>query len=116
MLERFHPSYFALLPDWSLYQEMDRELAEEGFVLALLTIPDEALAARSLFRVDRTDTKWSHEMVEYFGSEEAALQGIRASQQRRREVLERTVLPTLVIDTAARLWRSYAQQIADFLG
>ncbi len=69
-----------------------------------------------LRRVDRAESAWTREMVEYFGSEATALEGIRVSQERRREVLDRTALPALLIDTAAMQWRSYAQQIADFGG
>ncbi len=58
VLERFHLSYYALLPEWDLYAEIDRELVELGCITVLLTIPDSVLQERSLARVDRKDTPW----------------------------------------------------------
>jgi hypothetical protein len=112
LLERFHPTYYALVPSWPLYQQFDSELALLGFRLVLLTIPETALRTRCLFRGDRSQTAWSQGMVDYYGSLEAALTAISDSQQRRLEVLDHTATPALTIDTSEMMWADYSDRVA----
>lgn len=115
VLERFHLSYYALLPEWDLYAEIDRELVEVGCVTVLLTIPDSVLHERSLARVDRKDTPWEREMVEHFGSESSAIEAIKRSQELRRTAARLTRAPVHEMNTLARDWTAYADAIIDLV-
>jgi len=113
IVERCWFSNVALGDDWSIHDRNDERAAALGFRLALLDVPDELFATRSLYRAeyDRRDWQAFNEM---YGSEAAAIAAIRASQQRRREALTRTRMPTLVLDTAAMDWPAYASVLEVF--
>jgi hypothetical protein len=111
VLERFHLSYYALLPDWTLYETYERALERLGCASVLLTVDPSALAERSLERADRRGTGWTEGMIAHYGSRDAALAAIARSQQRRLDALALTRLPTLVIDTTGQAWDAYAQEI-----
>jgi hypothetical protein len=111
VLERFHLSYYALLPDWALYEAYERALEPLGCASVLLTIDPAALAERSLERVDRRGTGWTEGMIAHYGSREAALAAIARSQQRRLDALALTRLSTRIIETTGQAWDDYAQEI-----
>jgi hypothetical protein len=111
LLERFHVSYYALLPRWPLYAAIDAELADLGVTLVLLWIDEPLLRSRSLLREEYDGADWQA-LVQHFGSEDNALAALRLSQQRRFEALARTGLRSMTIDTAAKDWDAYARQIA----
>ncbi len=115
VLERFHLSYYALLPEWNLYSELDQQLVDLGCITVLLTIQDSVLPERSLARVDRKDTPWEKEMTEHFGSESAAIEAIARSQERRREAARLTGTAVHEINTLARDWSGYARAIIDLV-
>jgi hypothetical protein len=115
VLERFHPTYYALMGDWALVAPIDEELAARGFRLVLLTVADGALEERALHRVDRAGTPWTGEMIAAFGSEAAALAAIRASQERRIEALALTGLRSLRIDTTEQRWERYAEEVEELV-
>jgi hypothetical protein len=114
VLERFHPSYYALLPDWSLYASIDERLLALGCKIVLLYYDRAELEPRSLERVDRRDGDWAAGMVAYYGSRARAIDAIDLSQRRRRMSLELSRLPHQQIDTTAMDWQAYAGQIIDF--
>ncbi|MEO6063253.1 MAG: hypothetical protein ABIQ99_15060 [Thermoflexales bacterium] len=111
VLERFHLSYYALLPDWELYEVYERALERLGCASVLLTLDPSALAERSLERADRRGTEWTEGMLAHYGSRDATLTAIARSQQRRLDALALTRLPTLVIDTTGQAWDDYAREI-----
>ena len=111
VLERFHLSYYALLPDWDLYVAYEHALERLGCACVLLTLDPSALAERSLERDDRRGTDWTAGMLAHYGSRDAALTAIARSQQRRLGALALTRLPTLVIDTTGQAWDDYAREI-----
>ena len=111
VLERFHLSYYALLPDWELYEAYERALARLGCASVLLTLDPSALAVRSLERADRRGTGWADGMIAHYGSRDAALAAIARSQQRRLGALALTRLPTRIIDTTGQTWDDYASEI-----
>ena len=113
VLERFHLSYYALLPDWGLYAELDRRLASAGFAVALLWIPESEHTNRCLDRVDRRDAGWTEDMVAHYGSRTAVLQAIAESQRRREAAVAKTCLPVTKIDTTAQDWQTYANTIVE---
>jgi hypothetical protein len=114
VLERFHLSYYALLPDWNLYAPIDEQLHSLNCKIVLLTVSPEEFAHRSLDRVDRRDTDWTAGMIAYYGSREATLDAMKTSQQRRRDALAYSRLPSIQIDTTARDWTGYAEQIIEY--
>ena len=109
LLERFHPSYYALVPEWQLYDAIDGRLRGLNATVVLLIAAPEQLERRALDRVDRQG--WSEGMIAYFGSRQAANQAIAESQQRRRACARLSRLPTIEIDTTAMEWPRYAEQI-----
>ena len=113
ILERFHPTYAALLPAWTGVDEIDQRIAAHHFVFVLLRVPEQDLMARALRRADRGEA-WTAEMAAHYGSEQAALNAIVESQRRREAFVARTRLPTLVIDTSSRDWAAHATAIARF--
>jgi hypothetical protein len=50
LLERFHPSQYALGADW--YDEIDERCAKLHCRMVLLTLPTEQLSARCLYRAE----------------------------------------------------------------
>jgi hypothetical protein len=113
VLERFHLSYYALLPDWDLYAGFDGRLARLKCLTVLLHIPDQDLELRCLDRKDRAGTTWSDDMIKHFGSRAAVLDAIVQSVGRRREAAQKSRLPILEIDTDSRSWKAYADQIVE---
>lgn len=114
VLERFHISYYALLPDWTLYRPFDDRLSMLHSRLVLLDFDAQQVEERALDRIDRRDSAWTKEMIAYYGSREEALRAIVLSQSRRRASLALTTLPAMTIDTTEMNWASYANQIIAF--
>lgn len=116
LLERFHPSYYALLPDWSLYQAIDQQLAALGARLVLLGYPAEALASRALYRMEREAEGWSQGFLALYGSEALALAALETSRCQRIEACQLSALTCLEIDTSQQIWDVYATRILDWAG
>jgi hypothetical protein len=113
VLERFHLSYYALLPDWDLYSGFDERLARLKCLIVLLHIPEQDLERRCLDREDRAGTTWSDDMIRHFGSRAAVLDAVAQSVRRRREATRKSRSSILEIDTGSRSWNAYADQIVD---
>jgi hypothetical protein len=114
VLERFHLSYYALLPEWALYQSFDAALQALECGLVLLDYQEGEAERRSLDRPDRAAEGWRAGMVAHYGSLERALTAIAASRERRRACPALTALPTLILDTSAMTWDAYAARIIAF--
>lgn len=114
MLQPLHLSYYALLPDWRLYQPLDDRLHALHSQLVLLEFAPQLTAERALDRVDRQASTWTQEMIAYYGSRAAALEAIALSQARRPAGLALTRLPSLAIETTTMDWATYADQIIAF--
>jgi hypothetical protein len=110
IFERFHLTYHALDGDWSTYRAIDERAAALGMRIVLLNLPDESLAGRSLYRAEYGGADWQGR-IEHLGSESAALADLRLSQQRRRDALQLSALPHLVVDTREMDWVAYATRI-----
>ncbi|MBI5630529.1 MAG: hypothetical protein HY921_06570 [Elusimicrobia bacterium] len=115
VLERFHPSYYALMPDWRLYRNVDSALAAMNCLLVLLHFPDKEIEKRTLDRPERAHSDWKEEMLSYFGSREKALQALVESQARRFECLSLSRIPRLCIDTSDMNWDAAAEKIEEAL-
>lgn len=111
LLERFHLSYYALLPGWDRYAALDARLAEAGVRGVLLTVDDALLRGRSLMRAEYNSTDWQG-FADHFGSEGAALEALRASQARRVEGLAKSAMRWTHIDTSAKDWDAVARAVA----
>jgi hypothetical protein len=114
VLERFHPSYYALLPAWSLYRPIDVRLRALHARLVLLDFDAQHVETRSLDRSDRQGSTWTQEMIAYYGSRTVALHAIALSQARRRASIALTTLPAVTVDTTAMDWATHADQIITF--
>jgi len=113
VLERFHLSYYALLPDWELYAGFDERLARLNCLTVLLSIADQDLARRSLDRKDRAGTSWTEDMITHFGSRESVLGAVIQSVRRRREAARMSRLPLIEIETGSGSWSDYASEIVE---
>jgi hypothetical protein len=113
VLERFHPSYYALVPDWDLYGDIDRRLAALGARTVGLTLPDGRLRERSLLRHEFQGRDWQG-LSQRFGSEALALAALERSQRQRLEAVGLSQLPSLTLDTDAMAWDEYAAAIVEF--
>lgn len=111
LLERFHVSYFAQVPTWTHYRDIDLRLADLGVAIVLLMVPDAVLKERSLLRQEYGGKDWQGFATRY-GSEVSAIEALRRSQDLRLEALTLTRLPHLTINTTDRLWDDYARTIA----
>ncbi len=108
ILERFHPSYYAQIPEFERYTVYDQTLAEWGFQLVLLDLPDQALATRSLYRYEREAEGWITGNISFYGSEALALQAFQTSQQRRRDYAQLSQMPVQRLDTSSQNWKALA--------
>jgi len=111
ILERAHYSYYALLPDWSLYEETDALLASLNTLIVLLRLPVPELKTRSLYRIDRDPKWWARGFVDHYKSETNALSTFEQIQERRYQGIQNSILPHIVIDTSAMSWDRYAEMI-----
>jgi hypothetical protein len=115
LLERFHPSHYAMLPDWNLYKHIDGHLAEKNFLMVLLHYNEDLFEARAVCRKDMKNADGTDPAIAYWGSIEAALGACRQSQNRRIACLEFSGLKNLKIDTSEMKWMDYAAEIASRL-
>lgn len=114
VLERFHWSYYALLPQWNLYPDIDAQLKTWKFKTVLLTIAPDEFVGRSLERVDRDAVEWTEGMIAFYGSRAKVLEAMQVSQARRLEAVELSGMTALVLDTGGREWTRYAEHIIEF--
>lgn len=114
ILERFHLSYYALLPDWELYRGFDQTVGRMGCKTVLLTYPDSHAQVRALYRPDRRDTSWTADMLRTFKTPEGVAEAVALSQRRRREGLQRSLLPSMELDTARMNWDDLANHVLAF--
>lgn len=113
VFERFHFSQLALGSDWKWYKPLDERCATLDCKVVALTVPDDQLASRSLYRAEYGDTDWQG-LVEHAGSEQGALKRIRRAQESRLDAIRMSRLEHLIIDTTAGDWIRYACEIADW--
>lgn len=115
ILERFHPTYYALMPQWSLVEDFDTKFSELGFGLVLLDLPNEKITNRSFFRPEMENQNWQQGLIDWYGSQDNALKAFVESQENRRQFCRKTKLPVLRIDTEERNWQNYRDQIIEFI-
>jgi hypothetical protein len=84
--------------------------------MVLLTMDPGVMSSRVLERPERAGTDWVQGMIDFSGSRDQVIAAAVASQERRREVMARTQIPTLVIDTTGMEWTRYASQVIRFWG
>ena len=113
VLERFHLSYYALIPDWELYAGFDERLARLNCLTVLLSIPEQDVAHRCLDRKDRAGTSWTEDMITHFGSRESVLGAVTQSVRRRRQAARMSRLPLIEIETGSGSWSDYASEIVE---
>ena len=84
ILERFHPTYYALMPDWVLVRKYDEKLCALGFGMVLLDLPNEELVKRSFHRPEMRNENWEEGLTKWYGSKELAVKAFIDSQENRR--------------------------------
>jgi hypothetical protein len=113
ILERFHLTFYALMPRWELVSAIDDELAALGFASVLLDVPDARLRERSFVRPELEASAWSEGLVAWYGSEALALDAFARSQGHRRSAISSSKLSTVVVDTSAKDWDRIADAVVD---
>ncbi|OYZ18960.1 MAG: hypothetical protein B7Y39_12660 [Bdellovibrio sp. 28-41-41] len=115
ILERFHPTFFALMAECVAFEDFDQQLSELNFGLVLLDLPNNELEARSFSRPEMESQNWSKGLIDWYGSREAALLAFAESQEKRRKFLMQTKLKNIRIDTSGRSWDTYIKSIVEFV-
>ena len=111
LLERFHFSQLALGSERHWYETIGARCSALRARVAVLTLPDSALAARSLYRREYGNEDWQG-LIASSGSETAALETLRGAQARRIEAVAESGLEYSLVDTSAAAWERYALEIA----
>lgn len=114
ILERFHPTYYALMPNCSLADNFDEELFKLDFGCVLLDLPDEDLEMRSFSRPEMEEQNWMQNLTSWYGSKEAAVEAFTDSQRKRREYFQKSKLQSITISTKGKDWRSYLEEVREF--
>lgn len=115
VIERFHPSYYAVMPDRSLYEKIDHKMAAMGFKLVLLSYRDENLRERAIGHMDG-GPELPRKIEEYFGGAEAAMNKYLDSKRKREEYLKFTRMQHTLIMTDEMNWHEYAVRALEFAG
>lgn len=115
LLERFHFSPIAVGSDPAWYRSINERCAALQCKAAVLTIPDDQLRCRALNRKEHGARDWQS-LIARYGSEQAALNLIRSSQEHRIEAVQGSGLPFILIDTKAMAWDEYAKELARWAG
>ncbi|MBI3547856.1 MAG: hypothetical protein HY078_02265 [Elusimicrobia bacterium] len=114
LLERFHPSYYAVMPTWKLYANIDDALARLGCRLVLLSYPAELAEERALAPRPGDAEDRAAGLAAHFGSRSGAVHAVQESQRARLEMMARSRLPYTIIDTAGKDWDAYSRTAVDF--
>lgn len=109
VLERFHPSYFAVVPRWELYQEIDDALYSLGCKFVLLHYDPSKVEQG--FR-ESGDGQAELTSCSSFGG--ATAPDSATYQEQLRACLQLSKLPTMVIDTTQAAWHNYAAQVLSY--
>ncbi|HEY1655233.1 MAG TPA: hypothetical protein VGF86_08985 [Candidatus Tumulicola sp.] len=115
LLERFYFSQIAIGSNSERYRDLEARCAALKCKVVALTLPDEELAPRCLYRAEYDGRDWQN-FIPYYGSEERAVASIRLAQRRRIDAIERCSLEYRLIDTSEKAWERYAAEIADYAG
>lgn len=113
VVERFHPSYFALLPPWELYASVDARLAALGARMVILDYDPARLAERSLHRPEKAPD-WADGYIQMSGGEAVAVGALAKTRHQRLGTLRLTALPATVIRTDSQDWPAITRQVLSF--
>ncbi len=109
VVERFHLTSYALLPEWSYLERFDDRLARLGTLQVVLTYPEVLVEQRSIERPDRQEERWAQGMDARYGSRSAAIEAVVQSQRRRCEGMRKSHLQFLQLDTREPDWAQCAE-------
>ena len=115
IFERFHHSYYALMPNLNLVKKIDEDFAAAGFVCAFLDFPSSDVEKRFLYRSEMQNDGWTEDLISWYGSKEAAIQAFLDSQANRLKLLNLSLIPTIKLNTQKKDWEEYSDRIVDFL-
>jgi thymidylate kinase len=114
ILERFHHSYFALMPDWNLVKEYDAFLNHLKFASVLLDIPDNLIAERCFNRPEN-GVQGTGDLMAWYGSKTKAMKAFATSQNNRKRAMEISLLPGITVDTSEKNWNEVVERIIKFM-
>ena len=114
LLERFHFSPIAIGSDPAAYRAINERCAALHCKTGVLTIPEDQIRCRSLYRKEHGAKDWQS-LIARYGSEQAALNLLRTAQNHRIEAVKRSRLPFRLIDTSAMAWSDYALELAQWV-
>jgi hypothetical protein len=115
LLERFHFSQLALGSEWKWYQDLNERCEALAAKVAVLVLPKNEIARRSLYRLEHGGKDWQN-LIDRYGSEAKALRAIKDSQAARIRAVEKSCLQHRQLDTREKAWRRYAIDIMDWAG
>jgi thymidylate kinase len=115
LLERFHFSQLALGSELKWYQDLNERCEALAAKVAVLVLPKNEIARRSLYRLEHGGKDWQN-LIDRYGSEAKALRAIKDSQGARIRAVEKSCLQHRKLDTTEKAWRRYAMDIADWAG
>lgn len=115
ILERFHHSYYALMPQWNLVEQIDKILNASGFVCAFLDYPSSLAEERFFYRPEMHDGGWITTLEDWYGSKQSAIEACLESQANRLKSVELSSITTLKLNTQKKTWGNYCAGIVDFL-
>ena len=116
VLERFHHSFYALGIEWELLEPIDRALANLSFTTVLLDLDDELFDVRCFDRPEKSKSEWQEGFIQLYGTRAKAVAAFKESQNRRRESLQLSEIPSHLINTSTQEWDRYLEEVFDVLG
>ena len=114
ILERFHHSFYALGIEWRFLEPIDKALANLNFNTILLDLDDQLFDERCFNRPEMSKTEWQDGFTRLYGTREKAVAAFRESQNRRRESLLLSKIPSRIINTSSMEWDTHLEEMFKF--
>lgn len=118
LLETFHfenylRGYLKKIED---FLQFDKELEHLNFKTVLLTISEENILDRAIIstKLVRKSTKWNEYLKSMFNDENQLVEKYIHYQRELTNLMNKTHLNSLILNTDAKEWDTYAKQILEF--
>jgi hypothetical protein len=115
VLERFHHSYYALMPRWELVEQIDKIICDLDFACVFLDYLPSFVEERFFYRPEMHNDGWTTGLEEWYGSKQAAIEACLESKSNRLKSLKLSNIPTLKLNTMNKDWGKFCDKIVDFL-
>ncbi|GAB6138395.1 hypothetical protein [Halanaerobaculum tunisiense] len=113
LLERFHithVTYFDHL-SWGDVVEFDKKLARLNTKLCFLEMGSQVMSERIIYSRGQ---KWRNYISRYGATEEEIIDYYLSQQERKKKLVTRSKLPSLILDASQANWDELVAQIVDF--